>query len=126
MKNTKDIVSNICSHCNGSCFRSTCPRKEWNSNSSEYSIPQLGIDKECPLLQFEAEKITKKSPFMSQISRTDINKVCINCQYRFDYIDDEIDYFGDNMSLMMAHCYDCQAGQIKESLAEACAEASVS
>ena len=123
----RDIISEICSyHCGSNvCYKEKCERGKWCKPLFDTrGLPQIGKDKECPIMQFEAEQLPElKGDFLSRprpehITIDDTWDICEACKFS-TVTEDEIS-LGDSF---YTHCMDCIVHDIRDSIQECYAEA---
>ena len=118
------IISMICAtECVYCPHKDGCERGDWNKTSRMLAFPtKVGADKECPLMQFKAEKEEIKSkgpmPTAYRFTITDTWRVCEKCKFS-KTIDGEINLD----DAYMDHCLDCACNQLREAMEENAAEA---
>ena len=124
-KNIKKIVSEICSHeCAFCAHREGCKREDWNNPMIKCApLSKCGSDDECPMLQFDAEKLDPNlhMPLAYRLTIADTWQVCDNCKYG-DSLDGETPFEEG----FMKHCIDCPCYSIREAMEENEAEARMS
>ena len=108
-----NLVAQICSNCAYSCFKETCPRKDWCSDSI-MPLPAFGKDNECPLLQFDVKK-PRNTDYRLTIA--DTWKVCAKCKHST-----KKDGYINIAECFEKHCMDCTCNHIRDNLEEMMAE----
>lgn len=120
------LISNMCSHdCVFSCFKDKCPRGSWCKPAFETgTLPQVGEDTECPLMQFEAKNLPERTIRLDYWDTWDICEAC-----KYSEIIEQINVDEPMISISKAfytHCMDCPVKEIRDALSEAAAEAGCS
>ena len=118
MENIVKLISTLCSNeCVFSCFKDKCPRGSWCEPDFVVGrLPQVGSDSECPLMQFEAKKLTERT---IRFDSWDLLSICEVCKYS-----EVTGFTGEEISTITtekayeAHCMDCPVRKIRDDLSE--------